>query len=111
MKYSSHEGRCGKLLAASAIMSTGRSGTAGTVGASGVGFGIAGRLMKVRRTLDSSATRGNLPCENLTRAPPRMQRTVQPEILDSLPHDHPDALHNRRDLRLTNFVTGDHRWL
>ena len=40
-----------------------------------------------------------------------MQRTLQPELLDSLPHDHPDALHNRRDLRLTNQVIGNHRWL
>ena len=40
-----------------------------------------------------------------------MQRTLQPELLDSLPHDHPDALHNRRDLRLTNALLGSHRWL
>ena len=40
-----------------------------------------------------------------------VQRTLQPELLDSLPHDHPDALHNRRDLRLTNEVLGNHRWL
>jgi hypothetical protein len=39
-----------------------------------------------------------------------MQRTLQPELLDSLPHDHPDALHNRRDLRLTNAVVGNPRW-
>ena len=39
-----------------------------------------------------------------------MQRVVQPEILDSLPPDHPDALHNRRDLRLTNRILGSHRW-
>ena len=40
-----------------------------------------------------------------------MQRTLQPELLDSLPPDHPDALHNRRDLRLTNQMIGSHRWL
>ena len=40
-----------------------------------------------------------------------MQRTLQPEILDSLPVDHPDALHNRRDLRVTNWIAGNHRWL
>ncbi len=40
-----------------------------------------------------------------------MQRTLQPEILDSLPPDHPDALHNRRDLRLVNRLMGNHRWL
>src|SRR4051812_46896056 len=40
-----------------------------------------------------------------------MQRTLQPELLDSLPHEHPDALHNRRDLRLTNRIVGNHRWI
>ena len=39
-----------------------------------------------------------------------MHRTVQPELLDSLPPDHPDALHNRRDLRLTNLIMGNLRW-
>ncbi|MCE9610230.1 MAG: hypothetical protein K8R23_08470 [Chthoniobacter sp.] len=37
-------------------------------------------------------------------------RILQPELLDSLPPDHPDALHNRRDLRLTNFAMGNFRW-
>ena len=40
-----------------------------------------------------------------------MQRTLQPELLDSLPPDHPDALRNRRDLRITNQMIGSHRWL
>ena len=40
-----------------------------------------------------------------------MLRTLQPEILDSLPPDHPDALHNRRDLQLVNRLMGNHRWL
>ena len=40
-----------------------------------------------------------------------MQRTLEPELLDSLPPGHPDALHNRRDLRLTNAIVGNHRWL
>jgi len=40
-----------------------------------------------------------------------MQRTLEPELLDSLPPDHPDARHSRRDLRLTNAVLGNHRWL
>ena len=39
-----------------------------------------------------------------------MLRTVQPELLDSLPGDHPDARHSRRDLRLTNFAMGNFRW-
>ena len=38
-------------------------------------------------------------------------RTVQDELLDSLPHDHPDARHNRRDLRVINALMGNHRWL
>lgn len=40
-----------------------------------------------------------------------MQRILQAELLDSLPPHHPDALHNRRDLRLTNQVIGNYRWL
>jgi len=40
-----------------------------------------------------------------------MHRTLQPELLDSLPSNHPDALHNRRDLRLTNQIVGNHRWM
>lgn len=39
-----------------------------------------------------------------------MPRTIQPELLDSLPPEHPDALHNRRDLRLTNGLMGNYRW-
>jgi hypothetical protein len=39
-----------------------------------------------------------------------MQRELKPELLDSLPPDHPDALHNRRDLRLINRVQGNYRW-
>lgn len=40
-----------------------------------------------------------------------MERLLQPELLDSLPPDHPDALHNRRDLRLTNQIVGNPRWI
>lgn len=40
-----------------------------------------------------------------------MPRTIQPELLDSLPPQHPDALHNRRDLRITNRLMGNHRWI
>ncbi len=39
-----------------------------------------------------------------------MLRTLTPELLDSLPPDHPDAVHSRRDLRLINRVMGNHRW-
>ena len=39
-----------------------------------------------------------------------MQRTLQPELLDSLPPEHPDAQHSRRDLRITNRIMGNHRW-
>ena len=39
-----------------------------------------------------------------------MQRILEPELLDSLPPDHPDALHNRRDLRLTNRILGNPGW-
>jgi hypothetical protein len=38
-------------------------------------------------------------------------RTPQPEILDHLPPDHPDAVASRRDLRLINAVMGNHHWL
>lgn len=40
-----------------------------------------------------------------------MNRTLQPEILDSLSPTDPAAVHNRRDLRLTNAVMGNHRWI
>lgn len=40
-----------------------------------------------------------------------MPRILEPELLDSLaPHD-PDAIRSRRDLRLTNRILGNHRWL
>ena len=39
-----------------------------------------------------------------------MQRELKPELLESLPPDHPDAMHNRRDLRIINRVLGNHRW-
>lgn len=40
-----------------------------------------------------------------------MERTVQPELLDSLPHDHPDARRGRRDLVLVNLLMGNPRWI
>jgi hypothetical protein len=39
-----------------------------------------------------------------------MNRECTPELLDSLPHDHPDAIHNRRDLRLINRIMGNRSW-
>lgn len=39
-----------------------------------------------------------------------LNRIVQPEILDSLPEDHPDALKNRRDLVTLNQILGNNRW-
>lgn len=40
-----------------------------------------------------------------------MPRTIQPELLDTLPPQHPEALHNRRDLRVINRLMGNPRWL
>ena len=40
-----------------------------------------------------------------------MPRLLQPELLDALPPEHPDARHSRRDLRLINLFMGNHRWL
>jgi hypothetical protein len=39
-----------------------------------------------------------------------MKRACEPEILDSLPFDHPDAARNRRDLRLINRFMGNGAW-
>ncbi|HZP61507.1 MAG TPA: hypothetical protein VFB27_14380 [Opitutaceae bacterium] len=39
-----------------------------------------------------------------------MQRKLQPEILDTLPPDHPDALHSRRNIRQLNALMGNFRW-
>lgn len=40
-----------------------------------------------------------------------MTRVVRPEILDSLPGDHPDARASRRDLRRINWLMGNDRWM
>ena len=37
-------------------------------------------------------------------------RVLAPEILDSLPADHPDAIRSRADLRLINHLMGNYRW-
>jgi len=39
-----------------------------------------------------------------------MNRACEPELLDTLPHDHPDAIHNRRDLRLINRIMRNRGW-
>jgi hypothetical protein len=39
-----------------------------------------------------------------------MLRACQPELLDSLPPDHPDAIRNRRDLRIINRIMGNSGW-
>jgi hypothetical protein len=39
-----------------------------------------------------------------------MNRACEPEMLDSLPHDHPDAVHNRRDLRIINRIMRNRAW-
>lgn len=43
--------------------------------------------------------------------PYRVHRDIQPEILDTLPADHPAARHNRRDMRLFNRLMGNFRWI
>jgi len=40
-----------------------------------------------------------------------MLRIVQPEILDSLPHDDLEAIHSRQDLSRINQLMGNTRWL
>jgi SAM-dependent methyltransferase len=39
-----------------------------------------------------------------------MNRTLKPELLDSLPPDDPAARHSRRDLRVVNRIIGNERW-
>jgi hypothetical protein len=43
-------------------------------------------------------------------ASPAMPRVCEPELLDSLPFDHPDAVRNRRDLRLVNGFMRNLPW-
>ncbi len=40
-----------------------------------------------------------------------MRRILEPEIIDSIPWDHPTAIRSRRDLRLINFLMGNARWI
>src|SRR5688500_12802853 len=39
----------------------------------------------------------------------RMNRTLEPELLDELPASDPRAVASRRDLRLLNGIMGNHR--
>jgi len=39
-----------------------------------------------------------------------MKRTSEPELLDGLPFDHPDAVHSRRDLRIVNRFMRSQGW-
>lgn len=38
-------------------------------------------------------------------------RVVEPELLETYPDDHPDAIRGREDLLLVNAVMGNHRWM
>jgi len=38
-------------------------------------------------------------------------RDVQPELLETFPSDHPDAVKGREDLLLVNAIMGNHRWI
>lgn len=38
-------------------------------------------------------------------------RRVEPELLETYPADHPDAIRGRADLRLVNAIMGNHRWI
>lgn len=40
-----------------------------------------------------------------------MERIVEPELLDGLPADDPDAVASRKDLRMINGIMGNTRWL
>jgi hypothetical protein len=38
-------------------------------------------------------------------------RVVEPELLETYPDDHPDAIRSREELLLVNAVMGNHRWM
>lgn len=40
-----------------------------------------------------------------------MRRLLQPELLDSLPHDDPDAIRAREEMLQVNGIMGNHRWI
>jgi hypothetical protein len=47
----------------------------------------------------------------LSMPPDLSERRVEPELLETYPIDHPDAVRGRADLRLVNAVMGNHRWI
>jgi hypothetical protein len=53
---------------------------------------------------------GGQPANGGQSSSPRMPRTIQPELLDMLSPQHPDALHSRRDLRVINRMMGNPAW-
>lgn len=62
--------------------------------------------------LPANGNSQTLPNAVLAKAPlaQPMKRTCEPELLDNLPHDHPDAVHSRRDLRLVNRFMRNAAW-
>lgn len=40
-----------------------------------------------------------------------MNRVVEPEILETLADDHPDAVQSRADLLKVNWIMGNHAWM
>lgn len=96
----------------------GQQGHRRNAGRIGYGTGSGGRTHGTGANTGQLHAAGQLSLRNsvaaLRRADPRfhpMQRILEPEHLDSLPVDHPDARHSRRDLRLTNRFLGTHRWI
>lgn len=48
---------------------------------------------------------------NTAPSPTPGARVVRAELLDSLPHDDPEAIRSRRDLRRINALMGNDRWI
>jgi 2-polyprenyl-3-methyl-5-hydroxy-6-metoxy-1,4-benzoquinol methylase len=67
-------------------------------------------LVRPLRTINRQVGR-NSPTATSHARTFAMERALEPELLDSLPPSHPDALHNRRDLRLTNVIMRNYAWL
>lgn len=75
----------------------GDGGSHGLAGGSALGSGLA--------------TEGSCKGGGVGQCSPRMERLIEPEIIDNLAPDHPMAVRSRRDLRMINFVMGNERWL